>query len=123
MKTTATRLRAVTFEALEARLAFGIDLAAIKRLALVAVANDLVSGVELGEPARCLGIVLVGVGVQFLGKAPIGTLDVSFARTLRNPQNLVGVGHRFQTPMNPRSRKMPAACILMWGFGAVDATQ
>jgi hypothetical protein len=63
MKATAARLRAETFETLEARLAFGIDLAAIKGFALVAVADDLIRGIKLGEARGCLRIVLVGVWV------------------------------------------------------------
>src|SRR5271165_5984730 len=37
------------FEALETRLALGVDLAAVEGLALLVVADDLVGGVELGE--------------------------------------------------------------------------
>ena len=79
---TAARLRAETLEALEARLALGIDLAAVERLALVGIADDLVGGVELRK-ARCrLRVVLVGVRMQFLRKPAIGAFDVAFARTL-----------------------------------------
>ena len=39
-------------EALEARLALGIDLAAVERLALLLVADDLVGGVQLGKARR-----------------------------------------------------------------------
>src|SRR4029079_4205035 len=65
---TAPRTRAKTLETLKARLAFGVDLAAIEVLALVVVANDLVGRVQLGKPRRRLGIGLVGVGVELLGK-------------------------------------------------------
>jgi hypothetical protein len=54
-------LLAETFEALEARLALGIDLAAVKRLALVGIADDLVGRVELRKTRRRLRVVLVGV--------------------------------------------------------------
>ena len=64
----AARLPAEAFEALEARLAFGVDLAAVEGLALVVVADDLVGGVELGEARGRLRVVLVGVGMQFLGE-------------------------------------------------------
>ena len=82
------------FEALEARLAFGIDLAAVEGLALLGVADDLVSGVELGEAARRLRVVLIGVRVKLLGKLPERALDLRGARAFGNPQNLIGVAHR-----------------------------
>src|SRR5262249_16789637 len=59
--TEAAARPAEPLEALEARLAVGIDLAAIKGLALVRLAHDLVRGVELGEARGRLRIVLVGV--------------------------------------------------------------
>src|SRR5262249_13587288 len=52
---------AKALEALEARLALGVDLAAIERLALFDVAHDLICGIELGEAAGCLAVVLIGV--------------------------------------------------------------
>ncbi len=58
---TAALLGAETFEALEARLALGIDLAAVERLALVGIADDLVGGVQLRKARRRLRVVLVGV--------------------------------------------------------------
>src|SRR5271156_2682379 len=54
-------------KALKARLAFGIDLAAVERLALVLVFEQFVRSIELGKARRRLGIVLVGVGMQLLG--------------------------------------------------------
>ena len=92
------RLAAEAFEALEARLALGVDLAVVERLALLVVAGDLVGGVKLGEARGRLGIVLVGVGMQLLGEPPVGALDLGLARTLRYPQNLVGVAHPFELP-------------------------
>jgi hypothetical protein len=50
----APRLRAVPFEAAKARLALGVDLAAVEGLALILVADDLVGGVELGKARRRL---------------------------------------------------------------------
>src|SRR5690606_22906433 len=80
-------------EAAKARLAFGIDLTAIKRLALVVVAKDLVGGVELGEFRRRVLVALVGVGVQLLGKLAVGALDRRLARILWHPQDAIGVAH------------------------------
>ena len=59
---------AEAFKALEARLAFGVDLAAVEGLALVGFAEDLVGGIELGEARGRLRIVLVGVRMQLLGE-------------------------------------------------------
>ena len=80
-------------ETLEARLALGVDLAVVERLALIRIAEDLVGRVDLGELPRRLGVVLVGVGMQLLGKLPERLLDVVLARRPRHPQNLVGVAH------------------------------
>jgi hypothetical protein len=52
-----------SFEALETRFAFGVDFSTVECLALVAVANDFVRGIQLGEMRGRLWIVLVGVRV------------------------------------------------------------
>ncbi len=65
-ETAAAGMRAL--EAAEARLAFGVDLAAIERLALVVVAENFVSRIQLGEPRGSFRIGFVGVGMQFLGE-------------------------------------------------------
>ncbi len=123
MRATA-RSRTEPFETLEARLAFRVDLAAVKRLALVAVADDLVGGIQLGKARRCLWVVLVGVGVQLLREPPIGALDVGLVRTLGNPQHLVGVAHRVQTPVkSPVPLNTSDSALLMWGSKAADATR
>ena len=79
---TAARLRAETFEALETRLAFCVDLTTIERLALVGIAYDLVGGVKFGKTRGRLRIVLVGIRMQFFREPTIGAFDVAFARTL-----------------------------------------
>ena len=79
------RPRAEAFEALEARLALGVDLAAVEGLALVVLAQDFVGGVELGEARGGVLVVLVGVGVQLLGELAEGALDVRGARALGHP--------------------------------------
>src|SRR5262249_42866098 len=67
IKPTGSRtLTAEALEAMEARLAFGIDLATIKRFALILVADDFVRGIELGKTGRSFRIVLVGVRMQLL---------------------------------------------------------
>ena len=103
----ARRPAAEAFEALEARLALGVDLAAVEGLALVLVADDFVGGVQLGEPASAAFVVLVGVGMQLLGELAEGALDRRRARTLRHPQDLVGVAH----PRNSNENSLSAARI------------
>src|SRR5262249_37300859 len=87
-----------TFKALKARLALGVDLAAVKGLALLGIADDLVGGVELGETAGGLGVVLVGVRVQLLGELPERALDVRGACALGHPQHVIGVAHPCSPP-------------------------
>src|SRR5581483_4976297 len=80
-------------KALETRLAFGVDLAAIELLTLVRIANDFVRRIQFGKTRGRLWIVLVGVGMVLLGKLAIGALDGRSAGTPRHPQDLIGVAH------------------------------
>ena len=97
VRTEAARMRppalAESFKPLEARLAFGVDFAAVERLALVVVAQNLVGGVDLGKAPRRLGIVLVGVGMQFFGQAPESALDVGCIGLAINAQHFIGITH------------------------------
>src|SRR4029077_12174080 len=102
-----TRVGAAAAKTLEARLALGIDLAAIERLALILVLEELVRGVKLGKARRRLRIVLVGVGMQFLCQAPIGALDVARARLAIDAQDFIGITHPQATPLVVRAS--PAA--------------
>ena len=72
---TGAAARVAAGKTLEARLAVGVDLAAIELLALVLVADDLVGRVDLGKARSRLRIVLVVVRVVLLGELAIGTLD------------------------------------------------
>src|SRR4029077_17562994 len=77
----ATRARscagaAKAFKAAEARLALGVDLAAIARLALVLIAAQFMRGIQLGKACRRFRIIFVGIGMQFFREPPIGALDV-----------------------------------------------
>src|SRR6476620_1171081 len=92
-RTTGAAARVAAGKALEARLAFGVDFAAVKLLALVLVANDLVCGIDLGKARRGLRVVLVAVGVVLLGELAIGALDRRRAGAPRHPQDLIGVAH------------------------------
>ncbi len=80
-------------EAGEARLALGVDLAGVERLALLLVAENFVGAVQLGEASRGFRIVLVGVWMQLLGELPEGALDIGRARPSRHPQDIIGVAH------------------------------
>ena len=64
------------FEAAESRLALGIDLAPIKRLALGFIAKDFVGRVQLGKTRGRFRIVFVGVGMQLLRRTAKCALDV-----------------------------------------------
>ena len=83
--------RAKTLEA--ARLAVGADLATVELGALVGVADDFVGRVDLGELFLRLGIVLVLVGVVFLGELAEGLLDLVRARALRHAEYVVWIAH------------------------------
>src|ERR1700716_253749 len=93
LKPARARTRVAAWKALEARLALGIDLAAIELLALVLVADDLVGRIDFGKARGGLRIVLVVVGVVLLGKLAIGALDRRSAGAPRHPQDLIGVAH------------------------------
>src|SRR6516164_1562109 len=95
-----TGATAETLEALEARLALGVDLTAIERLALVLVAQKLVGGVQFGKARRRLRIVFIGVRMQLFRQTPIGRLDVGCARLAINAQDLIGITHPPETPLN-----------------------
>ena len=100
-----TRPRAAaaeSFKPLEARLALGIDLAAVECLAFVRVAKKLMRRVQFGK-ARCrFGIVLIGVGMQFFCKLAIGAFDVACACFAIDAQDLVGIAHPRRAPLKCR---------------------
>src|SRR3546814_9752351 len=68
-------------------IAVAVDLAAVILRALRLVGQQVVRLGDVGEFLRRLGIVLVLVGMQFLGELAIGGLDLRIARTLRNAQD------------------------------------
>src|SRR5204862_687020 len=115
------RPAAEALEALEAWLAFGVDLAAVEGLALVLVADDLVRALELGEFIGRLRILGVGIRVQLLGELAEGLLDVCRARRLGHPQDLIGVTHPV-APKIPRARR-PDSSRSMWGECGRCATE
>ena len=95
---TRARPWAAAAKTLEARLALGIDLAAIERFALIFVGEEFVGGVQLGKARRRFRIVLVGIGMQFFRKLPIGAFDVARARFPIDAQDLIGITHPCRTP-------------------------
>ena len=90
----APRAAEALAEAVKTRLALGIDLAGVKGPALLLLAEDFIGRIDLGKALGGLGIVLVGIGMQLLGKAPVGTLDRRRISILPNPQHFIGVAHR-----------------------------
>src|SRR5262245_16119548 len=84
---------AETLKALEARLALGVDLAAIEGLALVRLAQNFVSSVQLGKARGCLRVVFVGVWMQLLRLPAESSFDLGGTRCLRHPQDVIGVTH------------------------------
>ena len=77
-------MRAEPFETLEARLALRVDLARVELLALLLVSDDLIGRVCLGEAHGGLGVILVGIGMQFLRKLPVGAFDRACVRRSRH---------------------------------------
>src|ERR1019366_6522358 len=122
---STARLAAEAFEALEARLALGIDLAGIERLSLVLVADDLIGRVELGKVRCRLGIVLVGVRMQLFCKLPEGALDLRGAGVARHPKDLIGVTHRsgLRNLVVSCRVSLPSNHPSMWGELAPKATR
>ncbi len=95
---TRARPWAAAGKTLKARLALGVDLAAIERFALVFVGEEFVGGVQLGKARRRFRIVFVGVGMQFFRKLTIGAFDVARARLPIDAQDLIGITHPCRTP-------------------------
>src|SRR5262249_21541609 len=88
----------------EARLALGVDLAAIEGFALVRLAQDFIGSVQLGKARGCPRVVLVGVRMQLLRLPAERTFDLGGTRCLRHPQDVIGVTH-------PQSLSGPAALV------------
>ena len=105
--------RAKTLEA--ARLAVGADLAAIELAALFRVADDLVGRIDLGELLLRLGIVLVLVGMVFLGEFAEGLLDLVRARALGNTQYVVRISHIYKPIPAQPIRRRAHVLVVIWG--------
>ena len=78
---------------LTAGAAVGVDLAAVELRALGLVGQYVIRPRDLGKSLRRLRIVLVLVGVQFLGELAVRGFDFRFACSLRNIQGGIGIGH------------------------------
>ena len=95
-------------EALElrrARLALGVDLAAVEGGALLLVAEDLVGRTDLGESLLRLRLLAL-VGMVLLGQLAEGRFHFGGAGRLRQPQHFIGVAHdEPRSPRPPRRRR------------------
>jgi hypothetical protein len=87
------RAAAKTFKALEAGLAFGVDLAPIELGALLLVAQNFVGRIDLRKLGLRLRVAAMAVGMVLLGELAIGALDLSLARGAAESQNIIGVAH------------------------------
>src|SRR3546814_11801426 len=74
-------------------IAVAVDLAAVILRALRLVGQQVVRLGDVGEFLRRPGIVLVLVGMQFIGELALGGLDFRLTRTLRNALGGPGHGH------------------------------
>src|SRR5258707_12262646 len=115
---TAPPARVAAGKTLKARLALGVDFAAVELLALVLVADDLVGRIDLGEPRSSFRIVLVVVGVMLLGKLAIGALDRRRAGAPRHPQDLIGVAHPSSLLYGKSGVKFRAARPIRFDLGS-----
>jgi hypothetical protein len=88
-KTTATAAKSAAER--HRRVAVGVDLATVELGALVLVGKQVIGPRHLGKAFGRLGIVLVVIGVQFLGELAIGRFHVLFARTARHTENGIRV--------------------------------
>ena len=86
------------------RLAGSVDFATIELLALLGIADDLISRRDLLEPLfRGGAIGRIEVGMELLGELAIGATDLVFARGARHAKNHVGIfGHRCAHPSPPK---------------------
>jgi hypothetical protein len=60
-------------------LAGGVDLAAVVAPSLLGVREDVVGGGHLREALGDVGLVGIEIGMQLLGQAPVGALDLVLA--------------------------------------------
>src|SRR5690606_25597323 len=82
-------------EAMEARLALRVDLAAVELGALLLVAENFIGGIDLGKLLLGLGIILVLVGMIGLGELAERLLDVRVARRSGTTENAVWIAHGY----------------------------
>jgi hypothetical protein len=59
--------------------------------ALVLVRQQIIGRRDVGEALRGVGLVLVAVGVELLGEAPVRLLDLRLARAALQAEALVEV--------------------------------
>ena len=74
-------------------IAVGVDLAAVELRALRLVGQQVIGLGDVGEFLRRVRLVLVAVGMQFLGELAICGLDFRFARAFRDAEGGIGICH------------------------------
>ena len=90
-----------------ARLAFGVDLAAVEGAALLVVAENFVGRADLGEALLRPGFLAL-VGVILLCEFSESGLDVGGAGPLRHPKNVIRIAHHEPILRRPPSRSAAA---------------
>jgi hypothetical protein len=86
-------IAAGALEPLEARLALGVDLAAIESGAALLVAQYLIGLVGCGEAVLGLGILGILVRMMLLGELALSRLYFLRRGVLANAQHLIGIAH------------------------------
>ena len=94
-----------------ARLAVGVDLAAVEGAALLLVAQNFVGRIDLGEFRLRLGVVGVLVGMVLLGELAERLFHIRLRGVLGDAENLVGIAHCPKAHLAPARSAAPVACL------------
>ena len=110
---------AETFELRRARLALGVDLAAVERRALLLVAKDFVGTAHFGEFVLRLGVLTL-VRMILLRQLAKSRLDFCGACRLRHAEHLIRIAHVKPNRKRPALAR-PFNSAVNLGAGARDA--
>ena len=88
-----------TLETGMARLALGVDFAAVELGALLLVAENLISGVGFGKPVLGLGIIRMLVGMMQFGELAKRFFHIRVGSVLGDAENLIRIAHFY--PLSP----------------------
>src|SRR5580704_11910505 len=108
-------LRAESFETLEPRFAFGVDLAPVEGGAFFLVAQNFIGGAHLGEFLLRLRILAL-IWMKFLGEFAKDLFDLGHAGRFLNSQNRIRITHRLA-----HFRARPSAGTSARVFGKIGA--